>query len=82
MILASLAPRTFAARRNSLVLRERASDLTSLAVAVQPVRPMMMVMKARLEPKMKTMKTRRRKRGKVITTSVKRIRALSTRPPK
>ena len=42
---------------NSLVLRERASLLTSLAVPVQPVRPMAKMIKTSDGPKMKMMNT-------------------------
>ena len=82
MILPSLAPKALEAIINSLVLNERVSLLISRAVPVQPVRPMIITIRARLGPKMKTMNTNNRKKGKVIIISVNLIRILSVLPPK
>ena len=77
----SLAPRDLDAMMNSLVLRDKVSLLTSLAVPVQPVRPIARMMKFRDGPKIKIMNTSSRKKGKVIIMSVNLIKAISATPP-
>ena len=66
MILLSLAPTALDAITNSRVRSDRASLLIKRAVPVQPVRPITITINTKLGPKMKTINTNNRKKGRFI----------------